>query len=283
MCWPLLGASELSFRLAVINERPDKPGYVLSQYGKFLSYIRQKLSERGVRFEELLIARDVTELANEVVTGDVDAVVEGVMATLAIKRRTAKLVPALVIWRKGQRQYHSVFFVRKDSSITGLLDLLGKTIVFESPRSTSAYHVPRAALRGEGMILASQDKQEVSPNFIRYLFAGSELNQAYWVVRGRADAGAFNNGDWDRIPEIIKNDLRIIHTTRPMLRWLLSFTSDIDPRLRSSASEVFLAAHQDQAGREALKEAARIAKFEVLTDTDKMGLEYWDTILSRLQ
>lgn len=280
---PLLAEVDRAFRLGVINERPDKPDHALSQYGPLHAYLTERLAARGIRVDELIIARGIDEMAHRVADGEVDAVIEGVMPTLAIQRRTGSLVPSLLVWRKGQRQYHSVFFVRDDSPITGLHDLPGKTIVFEAPRSTSAYYVPRAALQAQGLTLASVDNREAGPQAIRYLFAGSELNQAYWVHRGRGDVGAFNNGDWDRVPDKIRQELRIIHATRPLLRWLLSYTTELDAGTRHQVTAVLESAHRDEAGRESLKAAARIAKFERLGEADREGLAYWTTTLSDLK
>ncbi|MEZ5575450.1 MAG: PhnD/SsuA/transferrin family substrate-binding protein [Candidatus Competibacteraceae bacterium] len=50
-------------------------------------------------------------------------------------------------WRKGQREYHSVFFSRKDGPVAALADLPGHILVFEAPRSTSAYAAPKIFLK----------------------------------------------------------------------------------------------------------------------------------------
>jgi phosphonate transport system substrate-binding protein len=222
-------------------------------------------------------------MANQIASGEVDALIEGVMPTLIIEQRTQRITPDLVVWRKGQRQYHSVFFVRHDSPVTHLQELRGRTIVFEAPRSTSAYHVPRATLRSEGLTLVADEATESGPEAVRYLFAGSELNQAYWVHRGIAEAGAFNDGDWERVPDTIRKDLRIIHSTRPLLRWLIAFASDLDPGVRAAVSEALTAAHQDEVGRAALQAASGIARFEHLSDADRADLAYWRTVLGELE
>jgi len=278
-----VGAAETGFRLGVINERLDKPDHALSHYGALHAYLTEKLAARGVRSGDLVIAPNVNEMANRVANGEVDAVIEGVMPSLAIERRTGRLEPALLAWRKGQRQYHSVFFARKDSPIQGLPDLSGRTIAFEAPRSTSAYYVPKAALQAEGMKLASAESKGAATDSVRYKFAGSELNQAYWVHRGLVDVAAFNDGDWGRLPDRIRQDLRIVHRTRPLLRWLLSFTRDLDADTREQVIEVLVQAHEDESGRAALEAAARIARFEALTDADRDSLAYWSKVLGDLE
>jgi phosphonate transport system substrate-binding protein len=278
----VVAAGHGPFRLGVINERPEKPDHALSQYGTLHAYLATELAARGVQVGELVITRSIDEMADRIASGDVDGLVEGVMPSLSIQRRTGNLDPALLAWRKGQRQYHTVFFVRHDSPIVALPDLAGKTIAFEAPRSTSAYFVPRATLVDAGMPLVTAANPAASADAVRYVFAGSELNQAYWVHRGRADVAAFNNGDWDRVPEHLKKDLRLIHTTRPMLRWLLSFRGGLDAATRAAVTDVLVHAHETEVGRVALEAAAGIARFEPLMDNDREGLVYWADVLQEL-
>jgi phosphonate transport system substrate-binding protein len=208
--------------------------------------------------------------------------VEGVLPSLSVRERTRRIEPGLLAWRKGQRQYYTVFFVRRDSGIEDLDELVGKTLAFESQRSTSAYFIPRATLIARGLPLASGPGVEGPEDTVSYVFAGSELNQIYWVQRGQVDAAAFNDGDWDRVPPGIKNELRIIHRSEPILRWLVSFDRDLDPRLRHEVSEALLEAAQDETGRAALQAASRIARFETLTADDRANLAHWAAILRSL-
>lgn len=279
---PVLAEAPVAFRLGIINERPDKPDHALNQYGKLETYLRQHLAPHGIEVVKLVIAHDIDEMANKVANREVDALIEGVMPTLSIQRQTEKLEPTLLAWRKGQRQYHTVFFVRKESEILNLRDLRGRTIAFEAARSTSAYFVPRAELLAAGLSLAPAEDTGIDADRVRYRFAGSELNQAYWVHRGLADVGAFNNGDWDRLPEAIKQDFRIIHSTRPLLRWLLSFVAECDARIRQRVTDILVAAHHDGEGGAALEHAARIARFEPFSASDKESLDYWTEVLAKV-
>ncbi|WPL19810.1 Phosphate-import protein PhnD precursor [Thiorhodovibrio winogradskyi] len=281
------------FRLGIVNERLDRPDHALELYGEMHRYLDGRLLAHGLDGAELVIAADLDSMQERVAAGEVDALLEGVMPTLAIIKRGNRLRPALVAWRKGQREYHSVFFVAQDSPIASLHDLAGKTLAFESPRSTSAYFVPRAALRAEGLSLMPADEaaEQAAGTAsimaesaalsapVRFRFAGSELNQAYWVQRGRADAGAFNDGDWERVPDSLRKQLRIIHRTRPLLRWLLSFDQAYPSDKRAAVVEVLASMHLDTAGQAVLQQAARIARFEPLTAADRDSLAYWAGVL----
>ncbi|MCG7914306.1 MAG: phosphate/phosphite/phosphonate ABC transporter substrate-binding protein [Candidatus Thiodiazotropha weberae] len=277
----MVSASE--FRLGVINERTDKPDHALTQFSALHRYLERELTPHGIGPVKLVIADDINEMANHIGNARVDALIEGVMPTLVIKRRSVELEPTLLVWRKGQRQYHTVFFVRSDSGINSLEQLRGKSIAFEAPRSTSAYFVPRAELLAAGIPLGADEERNLPSDSVRYVFADSEINQAYWVHRGRTDAGAFNNGDWDRLPTGIRKDLKIIHRTRPVVRWLFSFTPKVEMSVRQAVVEALLEAHTNDLGRKALQEAARIKQLERLNDQDLENLNYWSTVLEKSQ
>lgn len=269
------------FSLGVINERPDNPEAALAMYAPIHGHLAATLAPAGVRLEPLVVARSLDEMASLIRDGAVDGLLESVMATLELDRRGLRLQPSLVGWRKGQRQYHSVFFVRRDDDIHALDDLRGRTIAFESARSTSAYFVPRITLQAAG--LEPEPAADGGSDSVRYLFAGSEANQGYWVERGKVDAGAFNDGDWERLPAQVRADLRIIHRTPPILRFLLSFHADVAPATRQRVAEALIAMEHSEAGRDALAAAARISRFERLTADDRASLAHWRDLLERFR
>ncbi len=275
--------AQSSFRFGVINERTQMPEYALTQLSLLHRYLQTQLAPQNIIVEDMYIARNIEDMMMAIEYGKVHALFEGVLPTLVIKHSTKKITPSMIIWRKGQRQYHSVFFVRKDSPYQTLMDLAGKTIAFESKRSTSAYFLPLLSLKNAGLSLASVDDSVTSTKTLRYQFAGSELNQAYWVYYGKADTAAFNNGDWDRTPEKIRQHLRIIHSTRPLLRWLFSFTHAVSKQDQQKIMTVLLNAHKSAEGLKALQAASNIAKFEVLNDQDLENISYWNELIKTIK
>ena len=138
-----------------------------------------------------------------------------------------------------------------------------------------------AILHQQG-IASSPTEIRRNESTLYYQFAGSELNQAYWVYRGKADAAAFNYGDWDRTPEKIRKELQIIHQSKPMVRWLVSFRNDMSPAVKAAVVKILLHMHDDSQGIEALKDASRIARFENLNENDQVNLDYWQKVLNDL-
>ncbi|HRY14721.1 MAG: phosphate/phosphite/phosphonate ABC transporter substrate-binding protein [Candidatus Competibacteraceae bacterium] len=275
-----LGAGDVVFTLGVINERPTEPDFALAQYSKLQDYLNSRLQKAGIRVAPLMIARDVPEMANHLANQKVDAIIEGVFPTLNIERRIGPLQTTLLVWRKGQREYHTVFFSRKEGPVATLADLPGRTLVFEAHRSTSAHAMPKAYLRQRGFTVIPAGGTAALDDAIRYVFAGAELNQAYWVLHGKGDAAAFNDGDWQRLPPPIQEQLRIIARTPPIPRWLFSFRPGINPELQIAVEKVLLNMHEDSTGREALQAASAIQQFERLTAADQNQLAEWRKTLT---
>lgn len=275
------GFAQENFRLGIVNERPDRADHALNQYLPLNNYLKQKLAEKNIKVAPLTVANSVEELTSLISNGKIDAILEGVMPTLILRKQTQQLYPEMLIWRKGQRQYHSVFFTHKQSEHTSLEKLENQLIVFESPRSTSAFFIPKITLESMGYQLVEFGKTFQQTKNIPYVFSGSESNQAYWVHSGKAKIGAFNNGDWERIPAIIKKDLKIIGQTKPVLRWLLSYTSSGSSQTKDAVNQVLSKAHLDKQGQTALKAAANIKKIEPLSKQDLENLQYWDNLLHK--
>ena len=268
-------------KLGIINERIDNPDFTFQQYHRFHTYLSQKLAEKEINMAPLVITQNVQDMENAISANSVNVLMETVMTSLSIMRNTNLLQPVLLGWRKGQRQYYSVFFVRKDSEIETLDDLRGHNIAFESPRSTSAFLVPLGILQEQGITISPIPDAD-NEAIMHYLFAGSELNQAYWVQRGKTKAAAFNDGDWLRIPEHIRRDLRIIHQSKPIVRWLVSFHSDLAPKIKQMVVQVLLEMHEDPEGVIALQDAENITRFENLNADDMLNLDHWKGVLNKL-
>ena len=265
--------------LGVIAEEPNEPDRMLRVFGEMLSRLRERLLPHGVRVGGLVIARDLDDLSQRLVRGDVDLVIETVFPTLVLQDRSRCLEPSLVVFRRGQREYRSVFFTREDSSIRALGDLRGKILVLQALRSTSAFALPKAELERAGLTLAPADDLRSRPGDVRYVLALAEINQAIWVLHGRGDAGAFNEGNWAALPEKVRTQLRIFHETRPIVRGLVSFRTGLDVKVRAAVEETLLRLPEDEAGRAALEQAAGLTRFERMTAEDHAGLRRWAPVL----
>jgi phosphonate transport system substrate-binding protein len=263
----------------VIAEEPNEPDRMLRAYGEMIALLRERLAPAGVAVGDLVIARDLDDMSQRLARGEVDLVIETVFPTLVLEERSRCLVPSLVVFRRGQREYRSVFFTRREAPIRSLADLRGRTLVLQVLRSTSAFALPKAELARAGLALVPSDDPHAGRDNVRYVLALAEINQAIWVLHGKGDAGAFNEGDWAALPEKVRAQLRIFHETRPIVRGLLSFRSTLASTVRRKVEESLLHLDEDEAGRAALARASGMTRLERLTAADRRELRGWSPVL----
>jgi phosphonate transport system substrate-binding protein len=271
--------SPVTARFGMIAEEPNEPDRMFNVYSPLLAELRQRLAPAGIGVSDLVIARDLDDLSQRIARRQVDFVLESVFPTLALRERSRSLEPALLVVRRGQREYRSVFFTRQESPIRSLADLRGRTLVLQAIRSTSAFALPRAELRRAGLRLVAADDAAADPKAVRYVLALAEVNQAVWVLHEKGDAGAFNEGDWQALPEKIRARLRIFERSRPIQRGLIAFRSDLAPATRRAVEAAMLKLHQDESGLAALTHAAGITRFERLTPAERDAVLAWAPVL----
>jgi len=274
------GRPTLSF--GVIAEEANEPDRMFRVYSPLLSLLRRRAEPAGIGIAELVIARDLDDLAQRIRQGEVDFVLETAFPMLSLRERAGGLDLALLVVRRDAREYRSVFFTRKDSAIHALADLRGRTLVLQALRSTSAFALPRAELARAGIALVPADDTAANdPRAARYVLALAEVNQAVWVLHGRGDAGAFNEGDWQALPERVRGQLRVFARSRPILRGLIAFRAGVDPLARDTVEKLLRGMSEDDEGRAALAAAAGITRFERLTPSETKSVLDWVPTLLR--
>ncbi len=247
----LAGAFAGTLTIGRVSNEPEKTH---RQLKPILNYVVSKLHDVGISDGSILIAKDQDEMVRYLKQGKVDWVQKGVFEALVYSREAGVDI-ALRSWREGVPTYYSVIFVRKDSGMRSLKDLVGKKIAFQDRGSTSAFFVPSAILRKAGFKLVelSSPRDKVPAGKIGYVFAGKELlTITTWVHRNLADAGAYHNQNWSKPsdnPEGMKKDLKIIYQGKPMPRMIEMLRKDLDPKIKSMIMDVLLHAHEDPGER----------------------------------
>jgi phosphonate transport system substrate-binding protein len=205
-------------------------------------------------------------------------VMESLFPMLWLETQGVGLEPALAGWRKGRRESRSVFFVAQGSDIRSLADLGRKTLALETPRSTTAYALPKSVLREAGFRVVPRDEMRGDVREVGYVLAGDEVNEAYWVAHGKADAGAFNSEDWDGLPDNLRRQLKIIHTTAPILRWLVAYRARLPYEVRERVNAELLALETTPEGVRALASMRGTLRFDVLSPQDIEAIRRWRAI-----
>jgi phosphonate transport system substrate-binding protein len=170
-----------------------------------------------------------------------------------------------------------VFFVRRDSPVTRLEDLRGRTLAMQSVLSTSAYLVPAMTLLDHGVqpeILLSP-KDVPAADSVGYVFARSELNISTYVHKRLVDAGVISNLDWEdarSVPPAFRTDLRVIHRSEPLPRALEMVRRDLDPVVRRRLQEVLLEASRDPQAKVALHKFFGTTGFHAVDPANQRAL-----------
>ena len=252
------GQHEEARNVLVLGRISDDPRSHHGQLKPLLDYVVARMGDVGITEGRILMARDAQQMASYLRRGRVDWVTEtSGGAVLLAERSDAQ--PLLLTERSGVGQYHTVFFVRRDSPVHELEQLRGKRMAVQGPMSTSAYMVPMTTLLAGQLqpeILMGLD-DEPAVDRVGYLYARSERNIATWVHRGQVDAGAFSSLDWDNeavMPQGVRRELRIIRRTESYPRAIELARAGMPPAVRERLREVLLAASDDPAAASALQQ-----------------------------
>ncbi len=260
----------------VIGRISEKPREHFIRMRSLADYLAVELAADGVTGVDVVLVDSLAEMRELLETGRVDILSEtAFMAVSLVEAGVAEM--ALREWKQGVPEYHTVFFARTDSGLETIDDLSGRTIAFEDPGSTSAYMIPRATMERDGLELTPLDQpgDTVPENQVGYVFAEGEINIVAWVHRGLADAGVVSNLDWeneDETPSFLKDDLTVIHETRPIIRSLMLMRSDLDMALKDRIAQVLLEMHQTESGQRALRRYFSVSRYDPIDEVSAGGL-----------
>ncbi len=241
----------------VLGRISDNPKAHHAQLQPLLDYVVPRMRDVGITEGRILMAPDAQQMASYLRRGRVDWVTETSGTAVALGQRSGAR-PLLLTERSGVRDYHTVFFVRRDSAIGTLADLKGHTVALQNVASTSAYLVPIMTLLQQGLtpeiLLSARDA--AAPDTVGYVFARSEANIATYVHKGLVDAGAVSSVDWSdpqRVPVSFRRDFRVLFRTEPYPRAVEVVRADLDQNVRDRLQQVLLEAASDPQAHDALE------------------------------
>lgn len=254
LCGPVAAAEP---GVLVLGRISDDPAAHYDQLKPLLDYVVPRMHDVGIREGRVLMARDTRQMESYMRRGRVDWVTETSASAMLLETR-AGARSLLLTERGGVGAYHTVFIARRDSGISSLADLRGRSVAFQNANSASAYFVPAMTLMEQGLpmeiLLSPFDRP--AEGSVGYLFARSEFNISTWVHKGLVDAGAFSNLDWEsmqRMPDSYRQDLVAFHVTDDYPRALEMVRGDLSPEVAERLREVLADAANDPAASEALQ------------------------------
>ncbi len=246
-----------SRHVLVLGRISDNPKAHHAQLQPLLDYVVPRMRDVGITEGRILMAPDAQQMASYLRRGRVDWVTETTGTAVALGLRSGAQ-PLLLTERSGVRDYHTVFFVRRDSPVRALADLKGHSLALQNVASTSAYLVPVMTLLQHGLtpeiLLSARDA--AAPDTVGYVFARSEANIATFVHKGLVDAGAVSSVDWSdpqRVPASFKRDFRVLYRTQTYPRAVEVVRAGLDAKVRDRLQEVLLQAASDPQAQGALE------------------------------
>lgn len=237
---------------------------------KFLplaSYLAKELQSEGIDQGKVVVTKTVSQMAALLREGKVDIYIDSPFPTLAASQLSgSKLL--LRRWKKGQGEYHSVIFARKDSDINRLEDLKGKMVAFQDPFSTTSYFLPKTMLLQKGLKLApkTDTSESVAPGEVGYVFSIADENIMLWVLRKKVIAGAIDDLAYEKEAKSNLNSLKVIEKSNPVPRHIVSYRADLPPKLVARIKEILTSMDQSEEGKKALKDFEGTSKFDAIPD-----------------
>ncbi|PPU64939.1 metal-binding protein [Xanthomonas codiaei] len=282
-CWLIVAAglavpaAAAPSSVLVLGRISDDPATHYDQLKPLLDYVVPRMREVGIRRGEILMAPDARQMASYLRRGRVDWVSETTGAAMLLEQR-GSAHPLLMTERDGVRDFHTVFFVRRDSPIQSLRQLRGRTLALHNASSTSGYLLPMLELMRNGIVcnvLLSPDDTQVLGS-VGYLMVGSKLNIAAFVHKRLIDAGAFSNLDWDderHLPPAFKRDFRIVYRSAPVPRAVEMVRTGMDPAVERRLRAVLLQAASDPKAGPALKRFFGTTAFHPVDEGSRRRLD----------
>lgn len=179
-------------------------------------------------------------------------------------REAKAQIVAVDVWH-GKTSYTSRFYVRKDSGISSLEGLRGKTIAFVDPGSTSGYVYPMVMLIKKGLV-ANRDPKTF---FKEAMFAGTHEAALLALLNGSVDAVAsFDLAPQQYLKEKDKVEkLTYVAETDPIPEAGMVVRDGLDPGLVRKVVEAIMAFNAPEY-RPVLKDFYGIDGFAPAKDSD---------------
>jgi len=235
------------------------------------TYLAAQLEEFGYTRGEVIMSGSSERLKQLMLEGRIDLITETLFTAIELQDE-AGAQPLLVKWKKGSRSYSSVIFVRKDSDIYSLEDLVGKLIAFEDPASTSAYFLPAGEILRSGIPLnqLSSARSKRSHDKLNFIFTGEEINTTVLVHKKIVDAGAYSDKNWineHNAPRSMKEELRVIHKTRQLPRALELVPKSMSENLKNRITHILTNIHKEPSAKQTLEKYQGTTRFEKIDDS----------------
>jgi phosphonate transport system substrate-binding protein len=253
-------------RLALISSQPAES---VARYGPLVDWLA---TQAGFEAGDLVVHDSADLVIGNLCDGSADLLLESVYP-IVLSMLGCRSLPVALAAKGNSYRYSSAIVVHEHAPFESLADLGGHDVLFEDPRSTSAYLVPRSMLEQAGLTVESFEHAARS-GAVRYRFGREEMNQVGWVVHGLAAAAAISDQDLAKFPDA---ELRVLAKSEPIPRQVVAVSPLLAASSRARVERALMAAAS--AGGKLALENANTAGFVALTSDDREFLAQMERIV----
>lgn len=256
--WQNVYANPLT--MGTISNAPVKE---IRQFTPVIEYVVKQLDLPEIQSGEMVMATNIQQMAELLKAGKVDFYYDSPLPSMAVNHLAGSEM-VLRRWKHDVPEYTALIFVKQDSKIKDLSDLVGQTVGFKDEFSSSGYLLPRIALSEASLDLTLLPgfSAKVESGKTGYLFTKGNENTIIWVLFGRIAAGAISREDFNSKAKADVDQLRILHETLPIPRQVVNFRRDLPKKVQTALMRVLIGMDQNQAGREMLLKFEKTSKFD---------------------
>ncbi len=237
---------------------------MIRRYRPLEEYLSASMGEK-VKFS--IIGR-YADIAGRFNSGKLDGAFLGVFASVLAERQLGTVPLVRPDFVTGGTTARSYIFVRKDSGIRRLSDMMGKRFVFVDKISATGYLYALAYLRENGVRNPDAFMGE-------QIYTGSHDASLYTVLSGKGDVGVLKGRIFEAMAKndpTIGEDLTVISKSAELPDTTLCVRGDLPEHIKKRLMSILLGMQTDPKGTEILKGigARRFVKTE---PSDDAGVE----------
>ena len=213
-------------RVAILPD--ENASELIKQNKKLQLYLEERLDKKI----ELVVTTDYSSMIEAMRFGRLELAYFGALSYVMAKERS-EIEAFAAQMKKGSIMYHGVIIVNKDSMVSNILDVKGKTMAYGDPASTSSHLIPRAHL-------LTNAKLDIDDYKAVYL--GSHDAVALSVQNGNADAGGLSKKIFEHLVErkmISLDKVQVIAISNPFPNYPWTMQSSLDLELKDKIKQAF--------------------------------------------
>ena len=237
-----LSADEKKTAIRFGHAYGENSAVIFNKYSSLIHLLSRELDRKVV----FVLTNTYEEMQKAYLNNDIDMGIINAYSYINIME-SSQLLPIAARVKGNDKNYTSLFIVRKDSSITSIEELKDRVFAFGDPYSTSSFLVPMYHL----------DKLGINPDtyFKNILIIPKQDSIIYSVMNKTIDSGAVASFIFNEQDEELKNRFRVIFKSEPFPLGPFVVNRRIGEDLIEKTRNFLLALSETEEGRKALQQA----------------------------